>query len=101
MNISDDEVISSSIMGTRYWLDKAGHFHNVDAPAIIYEDGTECWYEHGVYHRRDGPAIIWDEHRNAWFIYGVQASSNSEFRELAGITEEEMDILVLKHGGII
>lgn len=45
-----------------------GQYHRDDGPAIIYQDGVRCWYQHGYRHRLDGPAIEWpDGTHEFWF----------------------------------
>jgi len=42
---------------TKIWKDEAGKLHRDDAPAMIYNNGTKIWYQHGKRHRTDGPAV--------------------------------------------
>ena len=64
------------------------------AGAIIYlNDG-------GEYHREDGPAIIYPGRVHLWWINNVYYSSNKSYQQAAGLTDEEMTILVLKYGNV-
>ena len=51
-------------------LDEDGFLHCDDGPAVIYDDGTEEWYKHGVPHRIGGPAYI-SSTLKVWFNDGL------------------------------
>jgi hypothetical protein len=53
---------------TQYILN--GNFHREDGPAIIWADGTECWYIHGKFHREGGPAFKDANGTEYWYIHG-------------------------------
>lgn len=36
---------------------KEGLLHNINEPAIIWDDGSYQWYYNGLLHREDGPAV--------------------------------------------
>lgn len=38
--------------------DKTGAPHCEDGPAIVWQDGTEEWYQKGLRHRIGAPAVI-------------------------------------------
>lgn len=42
---------------TRIWKDEEGKLHRDGGPAMIYNNGTEIWYQHGKRHRINGPAV--------------------------------------------
>lgn len=53
-----------------------------------------------VLHRIDGPARIDEYGDMGWYIHGQICHTNAEFQEAAGLTDEEMAILVLKYGNV-
>ena len=49
-----------------------GLYHRLDGPAIIYDDGTEHWYEFGKLHRdNDEPAVIEHNGKMWWYQHGL------------------------------
>ena len=53
------------------WYDEAGLRHRDDGPAVVGEDGTEAWWQHGKLHRLDGPAVTAGKYQ-AWWENGIQ-----------------------------
>lgn len=53
-----------------YW--KSWKNHREDGPAVILEDGTEKWYQHGVLHREDGPASYDKKGRPMYRLKGAK-----------------------------
>lgn len=51
--------------------------HKKDGPALIYEDGSEEWRQHGKLHRTDGPAITKSDGTRAWY-------QNDKFHRIDG-----------------
>lgn len=51
-----------------------GKLHREDGPAVIWNDGTENWYQNGRLHREDGPARTWYDGSTTWYIDGVPQS---------------------------
>lgn len=49
-----------------YWVDASGLLHRDDGPAMMFDDGTQQWYQHGVLHREDGPAEIYNNNLKLW-----------------------------------
>jgi len=49
-----------------------GEYHNDGAPAVIWSDGDEWWYKHGLLHREDGPAMCNPKtlNHNVWYFEG-------------------------------
>lgn len=64
-----------------------GKLHKIDAPARIYDDGSEVWYEKGKLHRVTGPAYINSFVRagkthnvRSYYIEGTQQNAESFWR---------------------
>ncbi len=56
--------------GTVKWRTAFGKVHRTDGPAVIYPDGSQEWWQHGVLHRVDGPAVIRADGRQYWLQFG-------------------------------
>lgn len=51
--------------------DKQGSLHSFnDKPAVVFKDGTEIWYKHGLIHRLNGYARIDRNGEKYYFIDG-------------------------------
>ena len=108
--------------GTKEWW-LYGQLHREDGPAVIFPDGEEVeywqnsllhredgpaierndikvWYIEGNRHRLDGPAVIKPDGSVGWWVRGIHVTSMKHFRELTGISDEELSLLALKYGGI-
>lgn len=48
-----------------------GLLHNTEGPAIIAEDGSECWCLNGIKHREGGPAVTTPQGDSYWYFNGV------------------------------
>ena len=57
-------------LGTRRYRNAAGQLHREEGPAIVYNDGTEKWYQNGKLHREDGPAVTYKNGTKIWFKHG-------------------------------
>lgn len=82
-------------------------------PFMVEDDaGTKYWYRDKnaldaiihpnsvvILHRLDGPAIENDRFC-MWYIHGFRYTSAKQFQLAADLTDEEMVMLVLKHGEI-
>ena len=66
--------------GTREYYNKDDQLHRTDGPAVIWDDGTELWCQHGLLHRTDGPAIIWNDGVKEWWLGGRQLTED-EFNQ--------------------
>ena len=44
--------------------------HRIHGPAVIWDDGSEDWYQNGKMHRLDGPAIIFTDGTMEWYQDG-------------------------------
>lgn len=51
------------------YSDNNNQYHKENGPAVIYSNGDNHWYKHGLLHREDGPAID-DEKVKAWYFDG-------------------------------
>lgn len=49
-----------------------GLLHNVNGPAIIYNNGDTAWYIQGQLHRTDGPAVEFVNGSKQYWIEGKQ-----------------------------
>ena len=56
--------------GTKRWFNSEGKIHRENGPAVIWTDGTVCYYQDGKRHREDGPAIIWYNGDEEYWEYG-------------------------------
>lgn len=65
-------ALNYTIIGNNYLLFKNDVLHSFnDEPAIIFADGTKCWYDNGLLHRgNDKPAIIYQNTTLEWYRYG-------------------------------
>lgn len=51
--------------------------HEVDRPAIFYEDGSTAWMCEGLYHRWGGPAIVDVQHdQKQYWLNGITLSED-------------------------
>ena len=41
------------------YINNLNQLHRIDGPAIIWKDGTKCYYQNGLRHREDGPAVTY------------------------------------------
>lgn len=85
--------------GYRAWYVN-GKCHRDGAPAVIWDNGAENWYYQGQMHRIDGPAISGPDCLDIWCINGEVVSSNEEFQQLSGISDEAMTMMILRYGDI-
>lgn len=61
---------------TEYYKDEGctmRHRDN-DLPAIVWNDGTQYWYQNGKCHRETGPAIIYSNGEKFYYLNGVEYS---------------------------
>lgn len=63
--------------GTEYWLDKNNEFHRVDGPAVMYKNGD-----------------------NHWYVHGVGVDTNKDYQSLANLSDEDMLVIVIKYGNV-
>ena len=68
----------------RCYYDKDNQLHRTDGPAVIWADGTKCWYHNGLRHRTDGAAVEWACGAKEWYANGVRLSE-AEFNQVMGL----------------
>ena len=68
----------------RCYYDKDNQLHRTDGPAVIWADGTKCWYHNGLRHRTDGAAVEWADGAKEWYANGVRLSE-AEFNQVMGL----------------
>ena len=64
----------------RCYYDKDDQLHRTDDPAVIWADGTKCWYQNGQRHRIDGAAVEWAGGSKEWYINGEELTED-EFNQ--------------------
>jgi hypothetical protein len=62
--------LAKKINGIKMAWTLDGKYHADEWPAIVYEDGTEKWYQHGEYHRDGGPAVSYLDGTQYWYQHG-------------------------------
>jgi hypothetical protein len=75
------------------------HSHN-DEPGLITPLNSKYWFNNGKVHRTSGPAIIYSTGIREWFLYGNSVINSKIFKIVAGLTDEDMTMLILKYGKI-
>ena len=86
--------------GTQYWLNDNNLFHREDGPAIIEPDGYCEYWQDGNLHRKNGPAVEWPNGMNTWYVDGKRYTCNRTYQKAAGISDEDMAMIVLKYGNV-
>ena len=88
------------ISGKRYevWR-RHGVLHRDDGPAKIHPHSQE-WYVNGMYHRIDGPAVISDTGYMAWWMNDRRYTDNASYQKAAGLSDEQMIMMVLEYGDV-
>ena len=81
------------------WFNSKGDYHNESGPALICSSGV-FWYINGKSHRIDGPADMWTSGSMFWYINGKQYNDNQSYQKAAGISDEDMAMIVLKYGNV-
>ncbi len=72
----DDPGMSLTPDGNcREWRDAKGQLHrDNDLPAVKWQDGIRCWYQHGKLHREAGAAYVEPNGHTEFYIDGEQVS---------------------------
>jgi hypothetical protein len=78
---------------------KDGNRHRTDGPAYESDD-IKLWAVNGLWHRVDGPAYIEKGRAPEWWLNDKHIGNTKEFQQTAGLTDEEMTMIVLKYGGV-
>ncbi len=63
------------------WLKNGKRHRNGDKPALIWKDGTKCWFQNGKLSRLNGPAYIDCVGREEYWINGTHFSSKEEWQK--------------------
>lgn len=53
-------------------LDEHGRYHRIDGPAIVYEDGTQEFYNLDLLHNRNGAAVVYPDGRREYWLDGTR-----------------------------
>ena len=67
---------------------------------MTWTDGMKVYYKHGRRHRIDGPAAEYANGKYMWCLNGDIYLNNKEFQKAAGISDEDMFMLILKYGDV-
>jgi hypothetical protein len=75
LHILDNKCMSTytTVMcGTTRWRNANGKLHrDGDLPAVVWANGSQEWYQHGLCHRDgDLPAAVWPDRLQAWYHHG-------------------------------
>ena len=70
--------------------DEDGHYHNIDGPAVEYDNGTKKWFIHGKLHRENGPAIIWNSGNVLYFLNGIELSEKDYQKALLDLKMDRL-----------
>ena len=63
--------------------DEQGNLHSYnDKPAVVFKDGTELWYKHGLIHRLNGHARI-DRNREKYYFIDGKLIDPEDFFSIA------------------
>ena len=79
---------------------KNGALHRDDGPAVTDGNGSRYWFRCGQCHREDGPAVVKPDGSTEWYLHNTKVTSYKEFQVWSGKSDEEMTLIVLKHGNI-
>lgn len=77
----------------QYWLVPGRTTHREDEPAVVCDNGTQYWLEHGIRHRLDGPAIIYGNHRKIYYFSGKLFETAEEFYSFPDVIKHPKNIL--------
>ena len=100
MSITRNPGLNIDKFGTITYYNDNENLHREDGPAIIWDNGDKEWYVNGKCHRIDGPAIIFNNNSHEWLVNDIQYYSNRSYQEAAGISDEDMAMIVLKYGNV-
>ena len=53
--------------GTEEWY-QSGKLHRTNEPAVMGSHGRKMWWQNGKLHRVDGPAVVCSDGRKEWWI---------------------------------
>jgi hypothetical protein len=69
------KATNTFIVNVKFALREEFHYRKYchsfnDQPAVIWYDGTQDWYKHGIRHRDNLPATIWVDGTKEWYRHG-------------------------------
>ncbi len=68
--------------------------------SISYPNGARRWWKAGISHRIDGPSCTYATPKPEWYIEGKRYFDNKSYQVAAGLSDEDMTIIVMKYGNI-
>lgn len=67
----------------------------------ISEFGTKRWFnDKGQLHSKNGPAVIYSDGLQYWYVNDQRYYDNKSFQRAAKLTDEDMNMIVLKYGNV-
>jgi len=72
-----------------------------DFTVTVSPNGSKRYRNLRALHRLHGPALI-DGYggRHGWYVNDIRYSNNDSFQRASGISDEEMLVMILKHGNV-
>ena len=69
---------------------------------VIDLNGNKFWYNSAnqLHRENDLPAVEEVNGTKFWYVNGARCYSNKQFQAAAGLTDEEMCILILTYGDV-
>lgn len=89
-----------TILGEVFYFSLTNRCHREDGPAYTSQGGSEEWIVNGETHRTNGPALIWSSGKQAWYIHNKKYYTNETYQVAAGLSDEEMLMVILKYGNV-
>ena len=86
--------------GTKRWFNDKNQLHNENGPAIEWISGSIAWWVDGEPHRINGPAYEYADGTKLWYVDGEIYHYNQTYQKAAGISDEDMAMIVLKYGNV-
>jgi hypothetical protein len=76
--------------------DENGKLHSFnDEPAVIWDNGSMYWINHGEFHRETDAAIIYSDDRKEYWLNGKEYTFE-QWIKLTPISEEDKIALLLE-----
>ena len=67
---------------------------------INFSSGVKHWRKNEKLHRIGAPSVIAPNGELGWHILGIGYYSNKGYQNDAGLSDEEMTIMILKYGDV-
>jgi hypothetical protein len=85
---------------TKETRDEKGYLHSFnDEPAVIWDNGSMYWYQHGNVHRdNDLPAVIFDHGSKVWYRHGKKHGLRHRDNDEPAVIWSDGDMYWFKHG---